>query len=231
MNSMFSRDLFYKFNHRRAVSSRHGFDPGARRHTETIAEIRGWSKTVMEECGVGAHPDHFPVAQGGIWAEAVRERKPIIVNDYSKPHSAMRGYSEGHMELTRFMSVPIFDRNRIVALSLLANKDEGYNPSDARRVALLINGMWRVIQHKRAEREKLLYTKRLELRNKELQDFAFIASHDLQEPLRKIQVFGNRLMRGHEASVDSYTRDSVTSTVKRKVLRKAATLSAWKITE
>jgi signal transduction histidine kinase len=176
---------------------------------ETIAEIRGWSGTVMKECEVGGYPDHFPVAQGGIWAEAVRKREPIIVNDYSKSHPAMKGYPEGHMELSRFMSVPIFDRNRIVAVSLLADKDEEYAPSDARRVALLINGMWRVIQHKRAVREKLLYTKKLELRNKELQDFAFIASHDLQEPLRKIQVFGDRLMRNHEASIDSFTCDSI----------------------
>lgn len=29
--------------------------------------------------------------------------------------------------------------------------------------------------------------------NRKLQDFAFIASHDLQEPLRKIIVFGNLL--------------------------------------
>jgi signal transduction histidine kinase len=34
---------------------------------------------------------------------------------------------------------------------------------------------------------------RLEASNRELQDFASVASHDLQEPLRKIQAFGGRL--------------------------------------
>ena len=66
------------------------------------------------------------------------------------------------------------------------------------------NGSWLLVQTHKAdggetailyadiselkERERLL-----ERSNRELQDFASVASHDLQEPLRKIEAFGDRL--------------------------------------
>jgi light-regulated signal transduction histidine kinase (bacteriophytochrome) len=50
-------------------------------------------------------------------------------------------------------------------------------------------------------------TAELELRNKELQDFAFVASHDLQEPLRKIRTFGKMLADKCGASLEESRRD------------------------
>jgi len=47
----------------------------------------------------------------------------------------------------------------------------------------------------------------LERSNRVLQDFAFIASHDLQEPLRKISTFGDLILNKNSASLDERNRD------------------------
>lgn len=47
----------------------------------------------------------------------------------------------------------------------------------------------------------------LRARNRELQDFAFVASHDLQEPLRKIQTFSSLMIKRHGQNLDQQGRD------------------------
>lgn len=50
-----------------------------------------------------------------------------------------------------------------------------------------------VTELKQAEKSLREYTQELARSNQELQDFAYVASHDLQEPLRKIRAFGDLL--------------------------------------
>ncbi|WP_373184696.1 PAS domain S-box protein [Halopseudomonas sp.] len=52
-----------------------------------------------------------------------------------------------------------------------------------------------ISERKESEQRLHMAMAELERSNRELQDFAFIASHDLQEPLRKVQAFGERLER------------------------------------
>lgn len=67
---------------------------------------------------------------------------------------------------------------------------------------------------KKAEDALRAYAGRLEVLNAELKDFAFAASHDLQEPLRKIQVFGDRLRGLLDGSITDEADDYLTRMVK-----------------
>tara|TARA_R110002050_G_scaffold191458_5_gene326237 strand:- start:1825 stop:3303 length:1479 start_codon:yes stop_codon:yes gene_type:complete len=56
-------------------------------------------------------------------------------------------------------------------------------------------------------KELTVYSEELSRSNRELEDFAFVASHDLQEPLRKIRAFGDRLITSHASSIDPKGQD------------------------
>jgi PAS domain S-box-containing protein len=64
-------------------------------------------------------------------------------------------------------------------------------------------------ERKRAEAELRSAMQHLEQSNRELEDFAHIASHDLQEPLRKIQAFGELLDSKHAAALAPQARDYI----------------------
>lgn len=68
-------------------------------------------------------------------------------------------------------------------------------PGDGRLGCVVI--MTDVTERKRAEQAVRKYAEQLERSNKDLEDFAFIASHDLQEPLRKIESFGRILVKNY----------------------------------
>jgi signal transduction histidine kinase len=58
---------------------------------------------------------------------------------------------------------------------------------------------------RRTQDELKRYASELERSNRDLQDFAFVASHDLQEPMRKVKSFGALLQRRLKDDLDAET--------------------------
>jgi PAS domain S-box-containing protein len=120
---------------------------------EAVYTLHAVSKDVVTECAVVGDPVHWPVPEAGIWADAIRERKTLFVNDYGKPNPRKHGIPAGHVSMERFMVVPVLEGKRIVALAGVGNKASDYDKSDERQVALLLSGMWGSVQKNRAREE------------------------------------------------------------------------------
>jgi len=129
---------------------------------ESVMTIDNWSKEVMAQCVIVDKQMRFPITKAGLWAEAVRHRKPIIINDYTSAGQYKKGYPNGHVPIKRFLCVPVFDGERIVMVAAAANKEMDYEESDVRAFTSMMNDTWRLLQRKQAEEDLEKYKQHLE---------------------------------------------------------------------
>lgn len=163
------------------TGSRYGYifyyDEQTRRATPAA-----WSKNVLPECGVDEGEEMCRLDRAGIWGDVVSRRGPVLVNNFGASDALTRGYPERHPSLTRFLSVPVIDQGRVVALAGVANKESEYDDSDLTQFSLFMDAVWKVTERKRSEDE-------LRQRNAELERFTYTVSHDLKSPLVTISAF------------------------------------------
>ena len=118
---------------------------------ESKMTVCGWGGRAMENCSIEGPPQEFTIAEAGVWAEAVRQRKALVLNDYAADHPAKTGYPQGHVPLTRFLVAPIFSEDRIVSVVAVANRDTDYSADDVKQLTAFMTGIDAVIRRTQAE--------------------------------------------------------------------------------
>ncbi|NCP39685.1 MAG: EAL domain-containing protein [Rhodoferax sp.] len=116
---------------------------------ETI-ELVAWSKATLSNYCTAAYDNHYPVSQAGIWADALRQRAPVVINDYANATNK-HGLPQGHAHLARLISVPVMANGLVRMMTGVGNKATAYTDNDVETVRLISESIWHVVQRRRAE--------------------------------------------------------------------------------
>ena len=113
--------------------------------------LQQWStRTQREFCQAAGKGRHYAIDQAGVWADCLREGRPVIHNDYAALPQR-KGLPEGHARVIRELVVPVRRNGLVVAVLGLGNKPVDYTESDAEIVALLADVTWHVVEKRRAD--------------------------------------------------------------------------------
>ncbi|MBS1153764.1 MAG: multi-sensor hybrid histidine kinase, partial [Myxococcaceae bacterium] len=117
---------------------------------ETLS-LQAWSThTLRTQCTAEGADRHYPVSQAGVWADALRERRPTVHNDYPNMPNR-KGLPAGHAPVIRELAVPVLRNGQVVALLGVGNAPADYGPQEIESVSRLANLAWDIVFAKRAE--------------------------------------------------------------------------------
>ncbi|NOZ60194.1 MAG: PAS domain S-box protein [Calditrichaeota bacterium] len=156
--------------------------------------LNSWSKDVMKECKIEGSNNIFDLADTGLWAEPIRQRKPILINDYQADNPMKHGTPEGHVEITKYLAAPVFSENNIVAIVAVANKPTDYDDSDIRQLTLLMDNAWKISERVTLIEELQNAKEKAEESEKLKTEFLQNISHEVRTPLNGILGFSNFLI-------------------------------------
>lgn len=130
--------------------------------------LQQWSsRTLQEFCRAEGKEMHYSIDRAGVWVDCLRQKKTVIHNDYAAL-THKKGMPAGHAVVVRELVVPVFRKDKVVAILGVGNKSVDYNRRDEEVVSYLADVTWEIVEKKRADEALKKTTSALHERVKEL---------------------------------------------------------------
>jgi len=108
-----------------------------------------WNRGALKNC-TASYATHYAIDLAGNWVDSVRLKQSIVYNDF--PASPNRkGLPEGHTPVRRFMSIPVFEGDKVRFIFGVGNKIEEYGENDVIHIQLVANELHKIITQRRSE--------------------------------------------------------------------------------
>lgn len=114
--------------------------------------IDKWLKGTMEENVVFSFQAILKLEDKALLKESIRQHKAIVINDLQASDHQEMQYPEGYTNLYRFMTLPVFRKDRLVFIVGVANKETDYSENDILQFTLLIESLWSIVEQRSAEK-------------------------------------------------------------------------------
>ncbi|MFZ1730685.1 MAG: PAS domain S-box protein [Bacteroidota bacterium] len=120
---------------------------------QTTLSLQAWSSnTISAMCSAKGDATHYKISEAGVWVDCVRAKRPVVHNDYASL-THRKGLPSGHTPVIRELVVPVFRKDRIVAILGVGNKSVDYTDTDVECVANLADFAWDMVERKQIEDE------------------------------------------------------------------------------